>query len=346
VSRNQLTLLPVQIGNLFSLKSFNVSDNLLSTLPEEFKGLVHLERLMIHANRLTVVPDAIEAFTKLKELNCYNNRILHLPNALGGSNFLTAVKINLAVNTMMRLTMDHVRSWVCVKIMNIYDCRIFELPSLAHMRSLEELRAYGNNLQTVPDFGANFRSLRSLELHRNSIRTVPNGWFPSIPNVKKLTLGVNLLEALPNDLTAQKLEVLYVNHNRLERLPEAIGFLPLRVLFAQKNKLIGLPWSLLRSNTLKRVNLALNPKIVVTKDFKPVLDHLTLLCASPLNGGAGRLTMPDVIDDWRDKPPKVQTRRSRESMKAAENVVTGGKAPFKREGKKGGARKRNSIAIQ
>ena len=300
LSENKLSVLPVQVGKLFSLVSFDVSKNQIKVLPDEVGCLRHLVELKLHHNQLRALPDAVEQFVSLQDLNVFNNKILKLGPAIG--TFKEATTLNFASNHMMQIPWHAVNAWAMVKILNIFDCRIIHLPSLEHLHNLIELRAFGNNLQKVPDFGAGgsrhsaARNLKLLELHRNSIREVPAGFFPSIPNVKRLSLGVNLLEALPSDLQGQSLEMFFCDNNRIKTLPETIGYLPMiKVLFVEYNVLTGLPWSLMRNTTIRRINLARNPKVSSNPEFKPILDHLKKQCKQTVNGQKGRYIPPNSL---------------------------------------------------
>ena len=295
LSNNQIEMLPVQVGKLFSLRSFDCSRNQLKALPDEINCLVHLERLLIQNNQLVALPDGVSAFTDLKELNVFNNKILQVQPVLGTLGH--AEKICFASNRLMQILPNAIASWSSVKVLNIFDCRILFLPSLGHMASLEELRAYGNHLQSVPDFGRGLVSLKQLSLQRNSIREVPTGFFPSIPNLERINLSENLLDALPSDLRGQRLSSFQAAQNRIREVPESIGELPaLRNLFLQSNVLSSLPRSLLKISTLKRVDLARNSKITaaLTPENKQILDHLKRLCKSA-DGGRGKFTAPNSL---------------------------------------------------
>jgi len=290
VRGNQLTVLPVQVGNLFSLKTFDCSDNQLRALPQEISCLRRLERLLIHSNSITTLPDSFVELLELVELNMFDNKMIQPHSVLGS--YKTMTKLNLAHNPIMQIRPITTIGWGNVKILNIFDCRIVYLPSFAHLNALEELRAGENNLQTVPDFGTSCRHLKLLELHKNSIREVPQSFFPTITNVRRLSLGYNLLEVLPTHMRLQKLERFCCNNNKLKLIPETIGFLPaLKVLCLEYNWLIDLPASLVRNRTLKRVNLARNPGLIFNRKCRNVIDHLQAQCKSV----AGIYVSPDHL---------------------------------------------------
>ena len=53
---NQLTTLPVEIGNLVNLQYLNLDNNKLTTLPVEIGNLVNLQNLNLDNNQLTSLP--------------------------------------------------------------------------------------------------------------------------------------------------------------------------------------------------------------------------------------------------------------------------------------------------
>ena len=64
---------------------------------------------------------------------------------------------------------------------------------------------------------------------------------------------------------------------------------------AHSQVLVGLPWSLMRNTTIRRVNMARNPKVSSNPEFKPILDHLKKLCRETVNGKKGRYTPPNSL---------------------------------------------------
>ena len=67
---------------------------------------------------------------------------------------LTGLKeINFAANKVMQVKAEEVAGWTEVTCLNWYDNRIVKLAPLGHCQKLEELRLFGNQLPTAPDFG-------------------------------------------------------------------------------------------------------------------------------------------------------------------------------------------------
>lgn len=68
LSGNQIPSLPNEIGKLTNLIELNLSNNEISNLPAEFGQLVKLERLDLSYNPLPNLPPEIERLTNLKTL--------------------------------------------------------------------------------------------------------------------------------------------------------------------------------------------------------------------------------------------------------------------------------------
>jgi hypothetical protein len=76
---NQLSSLPVEIGQLVLLEVLILSHNRLSSLPSEIGDLRRLSKLHLDFNHLTHLPPSIGNLTSLSDLQLDNNPITHLP---------------------------------------------------------------------------------------------------------------------------------------------------------------------------------------------------------------------------------------------------------------------------
>ncbi|MEM7532189.1 MAG: C13 family peptidase, partial [Chloroflexota bacterium] len=70
---NQLTELPVEIGNLSKLSTLSLYNNQLTEIPAEIGNLTNLERLYLAWNRLPHLPDAIENNPSIQSLTSWGS---------------------------------------------------------------------------------------------------------------------------------------------------------------------------------------------------------------------------------------------------------------------------------
>ena len=73
---NQLTSVPVELGNLRRLRALNLCDNNIESLPSTLVKLTHLQSLSLHNNRLTILPVALIKLRNLEELSLRENPLV------------------------------------------------------------------------------------------------------------------------------------------------------------------------------------------------------------------------------------------------------------------------------
>jgi len=204
-AKNQLTVLPVEIGTLTELRGLSLSYNQLTALPDSLRGLIHLETLNLSFNRLTELPPWLGELTQLRELHCAENHLATLPAAL---------------TTFMHLRM-----------LNLYGCELPALPiSFGRLTTLTNLHLQGNHFTTLPASFADLGQLQELWFGTD-IHHAPLGHFPevlrSLYQLRVLSVANCDLPILPEwmgELTA--LESLYAQQNHLTALPRALATLP------------------------------------------------------------------------------------------------------------------------
>ncbi|XP_073414418.1 E3 ubiquitin-protein ligase LRSAM1 isoform X2 [Dendrobates tinctorius] len=91
---NQITSIPVDIGQLKSLRVLNVERNVLRSLPDSIGNLVQLQTLNVKGNKLKLLPPSVGGLRCLRTLNISENRLSELPPALAN------------VRTLETLTLD------------------------------------------------------------------------------------------------------------------------------------------------------------------------------------------------------------------------------------------------
>lgn len=73
---NQLTSIPIELGQLSKLESLTLSDNQITKLPWELKQLTHLRSLSLHNNQLQMLPKEIIELINLTELSLRGNPLV------------------------------------------------------------------------------------------------------------------------------------------------------------------------------------------------------------------------------------------------------------------------------
>jgi len=260
-SQNRLKELPPGIGQCTMLTSLDCNDNTLTTVPAAIGCLTELAKLLLYKNSISSLPEELCKCIKLEELNLFNNKVNSAAITKAAVGILTGLKeVNFAANKVMQIKENEVAGWTEVKCLNWYDNRIVKLAPLGHCAKLEELRLFGNQLSSAPDFGRGMPHLTILELHKNCITSLPDNFFELCPALAKVTLEQNQLQALPDGICHHKtLGSLIVHTNQLGALPGGLGTMPsLKVLFVHDNKLTALPSSLGDNKLLERVNLSGN----------------------------------------------------------------------------------------
>jgi len=95
LSKNSLTELPPEIGNLKNLKHLNLSKNKLSTLPPEIGKLESLKELVVNQNNIASLPDEIGDLKKLEFFDLWSNEITQFPPTI--SNLKKLKELDLRV---------------------------------------------------------------------------------------------------------------------------------------------------------------------------------------------------------------------------------------------------------
>ncbi len=155
LSHNELSDLPLSIGDLVNLELLHLDNNLLSSLPSNLGNLNSLRELIINDNVLDSLPRTLGDMVNLKKLYSQNNQITTLPDNIGSLENLTDLR--LQNNQLTSLPND-----------------MFYSPN---MRLLERLWLQNNDLSLLPDSIGNLINLQSLHLENNQL-----GEFGSFPD--------------------------------------------------------------------------------------------------------------------------------------------------------------------
>ena len=152
ITKNNLTELPSEIGQLTKLTHLNLSGNELYELPAEIGQLASLTSLDLNDNRLTSLPAEIGQLTNLTELNLRYNRGLDWTDTFN--------KLALLPNlTSLDLSQDY---------------RMKELPAeIGQLTNLTSLDLSYNNLSQLPASIGQLTNLISLDLSYSKLSQLP-----------------------------------------------------------------------------------------------------------------------------------------------------------------------------
>jgi len=146
---NQLTHLPVEIGQLTQLTELSLFNNKLTHLPVEIGQLTQLTKLYLHYNKITNLPIEICQLTQLTILTLCDNELTHLQVEIGQLTQLN--KLYLGYNKLTHLPVE-----------------------IGQLTQLSELTLSDNKLTHLPVEIGQLTQLNYLSLHNNPIENILN----------------------------------------------------------------------------------------------------------------------------------------------------------------------------
>lgn len=195
---NNISVLPVTVGNMGKLRILNISENNFESLVFEPLSKLPLTELIVRKNKLSgvLIEDAVSGLPNLQVLDVSSNQITHL---VSGSR-----KDGLEMPKLHNL---------CVS-MN----RLQTLPDVGKWSSLVTLAADENSISSVPSGFETLARLRHADFSSNDIRMVPSE-IGRMETLATLRLGGNPLRD-KKFCTATTEDIKAVLAGRLEPEPE------------------------------------------------------------------------------------------------------------------------------
>ncbi|CAB4044675.1 leucine-rich repeat-containing 57 [Paramuricea clavata] len=144
LSKNQLTAIPVALGNFTELKQLNAEHNEIGNLPNELTGMKKLENLQLGYNRIQEIPSSYSKFKNLKSIYIQNNKLTIFPICLCELRHLDV--IDLSENKIQELP-ENSEKLQCIEL-NMNMNQLKGIPaSLSLCPRLKVLRAEENLLE-------------------------------------------------------------------------------------------------------------------------------------------------------------------------------------------------------
>jgi len=172
LSYNNLTNLPVEIGQLTQLTTLYLSYNKLTNLPVEIGQLTQLTKLTLYNNNLTNLPVEIGHLTQLNALYLQYNNLTQLPVEIGQLTQLTTLHLSNNQLTHLPVEIGHLTQ---LTILNLQYNNLTQLPvEIGQLTQLTRLYLNNNNITHLPVEIVHLTQLTTLHLSDNMIENLLN----------------------------------------------------------------------------------------------------------------------------------------------------------------------------
>jgi Leucine-rich repeat (LRR) protein len=172
LSNNNITQLPVEIGQLTQLTELNLCNNNLTQLPVEIGHLTQLTRLYLQNNNITHLPVEIGQLTQLTTLLLCNNKLTHLPVEIGQLTQLTT--LYLYNNKLTNLPAEIGQLTQLTTLYLSYNKLTYLPVEIGQLTQLTRLFLQNNNITHLPVEIGQLTQLISLHLSDNMIENILN----------------------------------------------------------------------------------------------------------------------------------------------------------------------------
>lgn len=227
LDKNNLIVLPDNLGDLSQLQKLSCSNNLLATLPDSLGHLTQLEELHVHNNNLKTLPVSIWLCAKLHTINVSSNLLESFPDP----SVITALYDPLPAvggnaNPTPTVAESRKGSASSLGLLPAPGSQGTRSPPLPLTECLIRLRLGDNRLtEDIFDVLGHLSNLKVLNLSCNEIYELPNYGLSTHVKLEELYLSGNSLNSIPADVLPllQELRILHLNGNKLQTLPAELG---------------------------------------------------------------------------------------------------------------------------
>ncbi|CAF0705124.1 unnamed protein product [Brachionus calyciflorus] len=229
LSRNKISLLVPDIGNLQKLTHLNLCQCNLTTLPPEIGFCTQLVEILLMANQIESLPDSLKDCVKLEQLKMsYRTFTALLDNYM--ENLISKGQIKSEHVPVVVFELEN------LKTLDLKNTKINNLPE-NNLKNLHELYLDYNYFEQFTDL-----ALKPIGL-----------------KLTVLTISRNLLKEIPNELlNLSNLEVLDLSYNQISNLPSRFGLYKLKELYLNNNCLKTIIGSVSALKNLEKLNLEYN----------------------------------------------------------------------------------------
>ncbi|TUG88273.1 PH domain leucine-rich repeat-containing protein phosphatase 2 [Bagarius yarrelli] len=276
LSCNGLDSVPACIGNLQSLQTLSLDGNHLSSLPDELGDLAQLCSLGLSFNMFPHIPGVLERLSAVDRLLMAGNQVkaLELSSLLRMSHIKS---IDLRLNGLCHVkseTLEPIKQLIQLDLrdnkltdldlsaacnLDTLHCERNQLEALTLSGfTLRSLYASNNRLSTISIYPVP-NQLTHMDVSWNVVEHLPD-WVCDSRKLEMLDVSHNLLSELPARLLGGlSLRKLLLGWNSLQRVPEFLDHIPLEFFDLQHNKLTELPESFFsKTLNLKYLNVSAN----------------------------------------------------------------------------------------
>ncbi len=195
---NEISSLPIQIGDLQNLVALNLTRNHIESLPPEIGNLVNLRFLLLYYNRINVLPTEIGNLENLIQLDLTLNGLKSIPSQIGQLKELQS--LSTYGNRQLESIPAEIGNLTQLINLNLGWCNLSTVPgSLGNLTNLIHLRIDENQLQEVPKEIGNLVNLKTLQLQKNRLSQLPLE-MGGLDNLLVLFISENQIAELPGEL--------------------------------------------------------------------------------------------------------------------------------------------------
>jgi internalin A len=244
LQKNQLSVIPEVLCDLFNLREVSFSENKLTELPHAIPKLTNLCNLLAAENRLKTDPSQwglpgvsheIAYMPNLIEINLEKNDLIKVPpkdvrhsSSANQLLFLRSVyearqsAVLKLVDMEIREIPDVLMLMVNLHTLTISSCGLRSVnPSIKKLTSLTYLELDNNDLVVIPEDATRISNLTELHCSKNQIKKLPetcNRWI----RCSKIYATDNHIKTIPDGVCEMpNLTILDLDRNKLRTLPEA-----------------------------------------------------------------------------------------------------------------------------